>query len=70
MLFPRLQFELGTVPIPKSVTKSRIEVNIDIFDFKLSPEDVAVLDGFQCGKRRVEFLDAKHSKFWPFAIEF
>lgn len=61
---------MGTVPIPKSVTKSRIEANINIFDFALSKEDVAVLDSFHTGQRRVEFLEGKDSKFWPFAIEY
>lgn len=65
-----LQVELGTVPIPKSVTKSRIEANINIFDFSLSKDDVAVLDSFNNNKRRVEFLDGKQSKYWPFNIEF
>lgn len=39
------------VPIPKSVTKSRIIENLDIFDFELKPEDVAVLDTFDCNGR-------------------
>lgn len=62
--------ELGTVPIPKSVTKSRIEANIDIFDFTLSTEELAVMNSFHTGKRRVGFIDGQHSKYWPFGIEF
>lgn len=34
----------GFVPLPKSVTPSRIEENADIFDFKLSDADMAILD--------------------------
>jgi diketogulonate reductase-like aldo/keto reductase len=33
--------ELGTVPLPKSTHKERIEENIDVFDFKLDNDDMA-----------------------------
>lgn len=61
--------QLGAVPIPKSVTKKRIEENIDIFDFALSEDDVKVLDAFHTGIRVIDF-DAKHSIHYPFAIPF
>lgn len=32
------------MPLPKSVTKSRIEENADIYDFELSEEDMQRLD--------------------------
>ncbi|CAK1592966.1 unnamed protein product [Parnassius mnemosyne] len=38
--------ELGAIPIPKSITKSRIEENIDVFDFKLSREESVFLGGY------------------------
>ncbi|TGZ50090.1 hypothetical protein DBV15_00781 [Temnothorax longispinosus] len=41
----------GHIVIPKSVTKSRIAQNMDIFDFKLSPKDVAYIDTFDCDGR-------------------
>ncbi|MDO4824695.1 MAG: aldo/keto reductase, partial [Bacillota bacterium] len=34
----------GYLPLPKSVTPSRIQENLNIFDFALTPEDVARLD--------------------------
>ncbi|SAM05242.1 hypothetical protein [Absidia glauca] len=40
----RWALQKGYVPLPKSVTKSRIVSNADVFDFTLSEEDMAVLD--------------------------
>lgn len=47
----RYQIERGVITIPKSVTKSRIQQNFDIFDFKLAPEDIAYIDTFDCNGR-------------------
>lgn len=43
-----LNYELtkGIIPLPKSVTESRIIQNTDIFDFDLTPEEIEVLDNF------------------------
>ncbi|SFU59905.1 Aldo/keto reductase [Pustulibacterium marinum] len=35
--------ELGAVPIPKSTTSERILENLEVFDFKLLPEDVSII---------------------------
>lgn len=40
----RYSLEKGYIPLPKSVTPSRIESNIDVFDFKLDKEDIELLD--------------------------
>ena len=45
--------ERGIVVIPKSSNKERLKENIDIFDFKLSDEDIF----------RIEKLDTKNSLF-------
>lgn len=50
-----MQIDIGTIPIPKSATKEHIEQNIDIFDFKLTSEEIAVIDKFDCGGRIVHF---------------
>lgn len=47
----RYQIDRGVVTIPKSVTKSRIQQNFEIFDFSLSKEDIAYLDTFDCNGR-------------------
>lgn len=36
----RWSLQMGFLPLPKSVTPSRIEENANVFDFSLSPEDV------------------------------
>lgn len=40
----RWSLQKGFLPLPKSVTPANIEANLNIFDFELSAEDVAVLD--------------------------
>ncbi len=42
----RYILEHGALPLPKSVTPARIIENADVFDFELSPSDVALLDAF------------------------
>lgn len=38
------QVDIGTIPIPKSNSNERIQQNIDIFDFELTHEEIALLD--------------------------
>lgn len=46
-----LQIQHGTVPIPKSSNKKRLQENIDIFNFELSEQDVAAIDGLNRNTR-------------------
>jgi diketogulonate reductase-like aldo/keto reductase len=41
----RWSLQHGNIVIPKSVTQARIKENINVFDFELTPEDLAILDG-------------------------
>ncbi|MBE2318505.1 aldo/keto reductase [Solirubrobacter sp. CPCC 204708] len=47
----RWHVDIGNVVFPKSMTPSRIEENIDIFDFELSAEEVERIEGLDRGHR-------------------
>lgn len=49
----RYQIQSGNIVIPKSVTKSRIISNFDVFGFELAAEDLAVIEEFECNGRLV-----------------
>lgn len=53
-LILRWHVQLGSIPLPKSVTPSRIRENIAVFDFRIDAEDmdrIAALDGDPHGAR-------------------
>ncbi|XP_053623093.1 aldo-keto reductase family 1 member B1-like isoform X1 [Plodia interpunctella] len=63
----RYQIERGNIVLPKSVTKERIASNFQIFDFKLSAEDVALLDTFDLKNGRLVPMTASLGhKYHPF----
>ncbi|GFG35858.1 hypothetical protein Cfor_07266 [Coptotermes formosanus] len=47
----RYLIQHGTVPIPKSSNKKRLQENIDIFNFELSEQDVAAIDSLNRNAR-------------------
>ncbi|XP_023029516.2 aldo-keto reductase 1B [Leptinotarsa decemlineata] len=62
----KYQVQRGCITIPKSVTKSRIQQNFEIWDFNLSPEDMALIDTFDCNGRICPYVDAYTHKDHPF----
>ena len=69
----RWQVQRGIIVIPKSVTPTRIEENANIFDFKLSVDEMKEIESFDCNGRLLDggILDgfSAHPHF-PFNIEF
>lgn len=61
---------LGISVVPKSVTKSRIAENIDVFDFKLENADIAYLDSCNKNQRCSPQTAYADHKYFPFKIEF
>jgi len=49
----KYQIQRGIMVIPKSVTKSRIESNFEVWDFELEQEDIDQIDAFDCNGRFV-----------------
>jgi len=47
----RWSLQLGNVVLPRSVTPSRIEENLELFDFSLTDEDLAAIAGLADGER-------------------
>lgn len=41
----RWQVQLGSIPLPKSATPERQRANLDVFDFQLSQDEMAVING-------------------------
>uniref|UniRef100_T1P7I4 Aldo/keto reductase n=1 Tax=Musca domestica TaxID=7370 RepID=T1P7I4_MUSDO len=62
----RYQIQRGNIVIPKSVTKSRIASNFDVFGFELSAEDMANIDSFDCNGRLVPLLNVYGHPHHPF----
>lgn len=66
----RYQIQRGVIVIPKSVTKSRIISNFDVFDFELSPGDMEAIEGFNRNHRFLSLEWLKNHKHYPFNIPF
>jgi 2,5-diketo-D-gluconate reductase A len=47
----RWHLQEGRSVIPKSVKPARIAENFDVFNFELSPQDIAAIDGLETGVR-------------------
>lgn len=65
----RYQIEIGNIPIPKSVTKERIIENINVFDFKLTEEEIKDIESFGYTERICSLTqDVDHPEY-PFKSE-
>jgi len=64
------QIQRGIICIPKSVTKARIEANMQVFDFTMTREDMATLEGMDCNGRVLLLEWVKDHPHWPFNTPF
>ncbi|KAJ0172944.1 hypothetical protein K1T71_011120 [Dendrolimus kikuchii] len=62
----RYLIQRGIPVLPKSFTKSRIEENLDIFNFALSNEEMAVVDSYNIDHRCVPGTAFKNFSYYPF----
>ncbi|XP_031843075.1 aldo-keto reductase family 1 member B1-like [Nomia melanderi] len=66
----RHQIQLEHIVIPKSVTKSRMQENFNIFDFELSPQDMNTMNNLNRNFRFIDRFNLGKHKYFPFHIEF
>jgi diketogulonate reductase-like aldo/keto reductase len=64
----RWHLEHGFSAIPKSVRPERIAENVDVFDFALTPAEVAALDALDTGVRGGPDPEAIDTKLFTFSI--
>jgi diketogulonate reductase-like aldo/keto reductase len=57
----RWHLQIGNIIFPKSVTPSRVDENFDIFDFELSADDIAALEGLNKDERTGPDPDEFHT---------
>jgi diketogulonate reductase-like aldo/keto reductase len=65
----RWHIEHGVSAIPKSVKPRRIAENFDVFDFALTPDEVAAIDGLDTGMRGGPDPELVDTKLYPFRVE-
>lgn len=66
----RYQIDQGNIPIPKSVTKERIIDNINVFDFKLTEDDIKDIESFGHTERICSLTQDIDHPDHPFKAEF
>ncbi|XP_043484330.1 aldo-keto reductase AKR2E4-like isoform X2 [Leptopilina heterotoma] len=66
----RFLVDIGTIPIPKSSTEKNLKANFDIFDFKLTAEEIIEIEKLDSGKRTCPAVQYKGFKYYPFDDEF
>lgn len=60
------QIDRGVIIIPKSTNKERIGQNIDIFDYKLTDEEIKIIDNFNKNIRVINPQTWKDYPNYPF----
>lgn len=66
----RYLVQRGVIVIPKSANQGRIKQNIEVFDFELTPEEVEIVESFDCNGRVVPADELRESPDYPFNEKF
>ncbi|XP_067133092.1 aldo-keto reductase family 1 member B1-like isoform X1 [Centruroides vittatus] len=62
----RYQIQRGVIVVPKSSNKERLKSNIEIFDFKLSRDEMKAIEALNCNIRIVTMIHSKSHPYYPF----
>ena len=62
----RFQIERGVIAIAQSIVKTQMAENSSIFDFSLTPDEIASLEALENGHRSADFRLFPQSKNFPF----
>jgi diketogulonate reductase-like aldo/keto reductase len=65
----RWHIEHGLSPIPKSVHRERIAENFDVFDFRLTAEEIAAIDALDTGVRGGPDPEIVDTKLFALSVE-
>ncbi|XP_033222228.1 aldo-keto reductase family 1 member B1-like [Belonocnema kinseyi] len=66
----RYQIQRGHIAIPKSVSKTRMQENLKVFDFELSEDDIKEIHTFDKKMRACAMSMAVDNEHYPFHEEF
>ncbi|XP_006903131.1 PREDICTED: prostaglandin-E(2) 9-reductase-like [Elephantulus edwardii] len=66
----RYHLQRGVVVLAKSFNEKRIKENFQVFDFKLTPEDMRAIDGLNRNFRYAKLEHAVDHPYYPYSEEF
>jgi diketogulonate reductase-like aldo/keto reductase len=66
----RFQIQRGVIPIPKSTRPARMAENIDVFNFRLSSDDMRRINRLNRNLRVFPQRGGNNHQYYPFNDEF
>lgn len=65
----KYQIERNVIAIPKSTNKDRIKANFNVFDFKLTQDDISKIESLNKNHRYFD-VDVRNHKYYPYKEPF